>query len=87
MPYSTREGSARIRRWTRKGAIIGLLMAAIDFMFPSWLDHATTVPWISPDGATENLGYLVAAVIGCALLFRLAAVVANVFIGGRERRR
>ena len=62
-------------------------MAAIDVMFPTWLGQVSTVSRASSDGAAENLGHLVAGLIGGAFLFFIAALVANVFIGKAKRRR
>jgi hypothetical protein len=87
VPFSTSQRHHRLRRWTRIGAIAGLLIAAIDLVFPTWLGQVSNVSRVSPDGAAENLGHLIAGLIGGALLFYLAALIANVFSGRADRRR
>jgi hypothetical protein len=87
VPFSTSERRDRLRRWTRVGAITGLLLAAIDLIFPGWLGQVSTVSRSSPDGAAESIGHLIAGLIGGAFLFFIAALVANAFKGRAQRRR
>jgi len=87
VPYTANERRNRLRRWAWVGAICGLLMAAIDLMFPAWLGQVSTVSRTSQDGVAESLVHLIGGVIGGAFLFLFIALVTNVFIGRRERRR
>lgn len=67
----------RLKRWTRNGAVFGILMAILDLT--GWRGEIYA-PWDAPNGLATNVGYIVGAIVGGAFLFLLAAVVVNLFV-------
>jgi len=74
-----RKQQPRAVRWTRNGAIVGLVLAVLE-AGGFWGDGY--MAWEGA-GIAANLGSIAGSIIGSALIFLLAAVVTNFFAKNR----